>query len=326
MKHKFLRQLHWALGLLLFFTAACEGTPLEPAKQLLYVLDNLNDAIYVLEGIDTITGPQDPARTISGDKTLLDSPTAVAVDGLRDILYVTDANQGAVLVFAPASILDGDVDPDWTLPAGANVQAMTFDAENNRLYVSDIGARQILVWDQVSTTENGQVPDRTFNLNFLASGIFIDNIRDFLYTGDPIGMVVQVFEQASTLIGTPPIARAIADADRDFNRINSITMNRDNDILFVADSNNPSVEIFSNASTLDGDVVPDRSLMGDATNLSDDTRYSFFLNNTLYVSVDDRRIGVWNDANQVDGDTAPDRLITVNPAARIVGFGIDLLH
>lgn len=301
------------------------GDPLQTPKKLLYVLDNGNDAVYVLEGVDTIDGVVAPSRTISGDKTLITNPTAVAVDTRRDILYVADASERMVLVYAPASTTDGDVDPTRTIPAGGNIQRMFLDETNNRLYVFNATELTIQEWDDVSTV-NGTVPDRFFNLDFLASAIFVDTERDFLYAGDFISMVIPVYNQVSTLIGSPLPSRIISDDERPFDRIDGITMNTDNDILYYANSLKPSIDIYLNALTVNGEVDPDRILEGDNTALTSELGFIKFLDNVLYVRNTPTDITVFDDANNLDGDVAPSRTITVDGADRIISFDIDLQH
>lgn len=301
------------------------GTPITPPKTLLYLMDTFHKAIFVVENVTTANGAVDPARTISGDNTLIDNPTAIAVDGRRDILYVADANQQAVLVFAPASTRDGDVNPARQIPAGGNIQAMTLDETGNRLYVFNATLQAVQVWDSASTV-NGDIADRTFTINFLASAIFIDNQRDFLYVGDPIAFAINVFAQASTLIGTPLPTRVFFDDDDPFDRIDAITMNIPNDFLFMSNSLEPQVNVFENASDLNDEVDPDRIIEGDQTGFTDDLRYIKFLENVLYVNNNPTQVGIFDNANTLDGNLAPNRLLTINGATRITAFDIDLQH
>jgi len=316
------------IGLALGIAMGCntEGNPLEPAKMLLYVLDNGNKAIYVFEGVDTLDGPQDPAKTLSGDNTLLSNPTAIVVNGLKDVLFVSDANQDQVLVFRRASTLEGDVVPFQKFPAGTHPFRMSLDNVNDRLYVYNLDENTILVWDEASLRPDGTPPDRIWRIAFTASAIFIDQQRDLLYVGAPGENAVLVYSQASRSIGDRTPVATISDSETMLTRLDSLTENIDNDILYVVDSINPSVEIFDNASTLNGDIMPDRVLEGDQTDLNDKTRFILFLQDVLYLLLNDTQIGVYNNANQLTGNTAPNRLITVNPANRPVGFAIDLLH
>jgi hypothetical protein len=288
-------------------------------------LDSFAKAIFVVENITTVDGTVDPARTISGGNTLLENPTAIAVDGRRDVLYVADANQQAVLVFAPASQKNGNVSPTRQLPASGNIQSMSLDIDNNTLYVFNATLQAVQVWTQASIRD-GAVPNNTFTIGFLASAIFIDSQRDILYVGDPIAFVINAYEQASTTIGSPTPTRVLDDAGAALDRIDGLTMNILNDFLFTSNSLGPLINVFDNASNLDGEVDPVRVIEGDQTQFSDNLDDLKFLENVLYVNNAPTQIAIFDNANSADGNIAPNRLLTINGSTRIVGFDIDLLH
>ena len=318
--------LTWTL-VYLGATGCGGGNPNPPAQPitLLYVLDTFHKAVFVVDHIDTVDGAVDPSRTITGDKTLITNPTSIAVDNRRDILYVGDATEQAVLVFAPASQEDGDVAPNRQIPASGNIQAMTLDETNNRLYVFNATLQAVQVWNHASTV-NGTPPDNTFTIGFLASSLFIDNQRDILYVGDPIAMAIQAFAQASTTIGNAVPAATITNDVTPFDRINSLSMNVPNNFLFMANSLGPLVNVYDKASQLNGSVEPIRLLEGDQTTLSSNMNYLKFLNNILYVNNNFTQIAIWNNANSVNGNVPPDRLLTVNGSMNIIAFDIDLQH
>ncbi len=309
----------------------CGGTPIGDAKQFLYVLDNSNDAVYVFEGINTIDGPQDPVRTLTGDDTLIENPTAIAVDTLRDTLYVADATQSQILIFPQASTLDGNVAPLRSLPVEGNPQLMALDQTRNLLFVYNVTDQTILLWENVNNLD-GDVPTQSFEVQVVASAMFYDTQRDLLYVGDPLGFTILVFDQASRSIGTPVPAAAWVRGDGDpddgvipdFERIDSLAMNIDNNIMFVSESLDQAVEMYDNASTLNEAVLPDRTLSGDMTQLTDEMRSSLFHENVFYQTNTQTTLAIWDNANTLDGNTAPNRVITVNPATRIRGFAIDL--
>lgn len=308
------------------------GDPLmEPAK-LLYVLDQDNDAVYVLEGAETADGTVAPTRTITGENTRIVNPRAIAADSRRDILYVADASEEGILVYAPASEKDGDVNPTRFIPAAGNIQHMYLDEINNRLYVYNATELSIQVWDDVSTV-NGDFPDRFFILDFLASAIFVDIERDILYAADTIGMEILAYSEASTLIGSPLPTRTISydlppfDPDaRPLDRINGLTMNFAVDILFITNGLVPAIDIFLQASTVNGEMLPDRFLEGDNTALTSNVGALRFRNDVLYVRIDDTQIAAYDEANNLNGDIAPSRTLTVDGASNIRDFAIDLAH
>lgn len=374
MKRYFQKKQRLALLFLALLTVAfcvdCTGgdpnQPLQEAKRLGYFIDNPNDSIYVVEGIDTVTGEVTPSATLTGDNTLLTNPTAIAVDSRRDILYVADAVQQLILVFAPASTLDGDVTPRRTLIAGlvggppgtgGNIQNLYLDEVNNRLYANNVSQQVVQVWDDVSMADDVG-PNRFFDLNFFASAMFIDTQRNLGYFGDPIDMFALVYNQPSSQIGEPVPSAVWENDTQPFDTISGITENTSNNILFLANRQQRSIEVFDEASTLPNsdnnndsentlEVIPARTLSGDNTLLTTDMSKILFKDNVLYTLISRTQMAQWDSANSVDGDTAPTRVFTIVPevvdaAAEdggadggmveetqeviLVDFAIDLLH
>ncbi|MFO1464753.1 MAG: hypothetical protein U1F66_13380 [bacterium] len=327
-----MKRLFRALAVLTCFStlfAACSGggTPVPTATGLLYVLDRITKTVYVYDNIGTINGAVDPVRTISGDNTLIQNPTALAVDTLRDILYVSESTGEQVLVFTPASTKDGNIAPLRTYPGLTKGAGLYYDLDNDVLYAADSVDRSIKAWDGVSQLATGASFTRRIGLNYQPSALFVDTQRDLLYVGDPATATINVYASASTLgTNNPSPTTSIQDSTQAFVDINSITVNVPNNFLFVGEDFNPSVEIFEKASTLNGAVPTDRSLEGGSTGLTLDMGQVIFLQNVLYVQLSRTQIGVWDNANSVTGDDAPDRNLTINPAQQILGFAIDLAH
>jgi hypothetical protein len=313
----------------LSFVSGCGGTPIPVATGLLYVLDHLNDAVYVLNNVGTINGATSPVRTIIGTDTLIQNPASLAVDTRRDILYVADNDQKAVLVFPTASQTDGDTAPLRTYPGISTAGAMFYDLDNDVLYLTDITAKSVLAWDGISTLTSGTGPTRTIGLGYFPTGMIVDTQRNLLYVGDPSTQAIKIYSNVSTLAvpATPNVT--FTDASEAFVKMNSLALNVPNDILFVAESNNPSLEIFDNASTLTSNpITPPRTLNGSNTTMTIHLDQTIFLQNVLYVILNNisNSVGVWNNVNQLTGDVAPDRNIQVTPASEITSIAVDLAH
>ncbi|MDL1872799.1 hypothetical protein FBR05_11445 [Deltaproteobacteria bacterium PRO3] len=329
-----MRTLTRALFTLIFtalIASGCSagGDPVPVATGLLYVLDRANAAVYIYDNIATLDGAQDPVRTLTGENTQIENPTALTVDPRRDILYVADSTEGEVFAFIPGSEADGDIEPRRTYTGVDRLISLYYDVENDSLYGADLTDFSIRVWDDISTAPNGTAPNRRIGLGYPPSAVFVDTQRDRLYVGDPGTSSVQAYDNASTLgVNNPPADATITDDTQPFVFVSSLTMNVPNDFLYVGERFNPSVEIFNSVSTLNGSVaVPtDRSLEGDATGLTLDMGQTMFVENVLYVQQSRTQIGFWDSANTVTGDTAPNRALTVNPASLIVGFMVDLAH
>jgi len=314
------------------FSPGCSGggggTPPPAATGLLYALDIVNLAVYVINNINTQNGAVDPVATISGDLTLLQSPTALAVDGLADILYVADTTQQAVLAFVPASQKNGNVPPLRVFPGIQRASAMFYDEIDDTLFVADDFALAIFAWDNIRQLEDGTPPSRTIPLDFVPSSVAVDTQRDVLYVGDPSTQAVNEYLNANTLGVKPTPNNIIQDSTQQFVNINSLTLNVPNNFLFVAESANPSIEVFETASTLDGLVPPIRSLEGANTSFTIHLGQAIFVENVLYVITSDisNNVAIFQNANGATGDLAPDRSLQINGAAELVGLAVDLAH
>lgn len=306
------------------------ANPLPVATGLLYALDRVNLAVYVLDNINSLNGAVDPVRTISGGNTLIENPTAITVDGRGDILYVADQTAQQILAFPTASTTGGDIAPLRTFPGITRAVALFYDLEGDVLYAADILLGTVVAWDGIRSLTTGTAPNRTIVLGYNPSSLFVDTQRDLLYVGDPSTQSVNRYKNASTLSVTSPFPpdALINDADAPLTNINSIALNDPNNILFMAESANPSVVMFDSASTISGSLTPDRNLEGSNTTLTIHMSQILFLENILYAILSNisTSIGVWDSANTLDGDVAPNRTITVNGAAEINGFAIDLAH
>lgn len=321
--------LHKILCTAIFATLlACSagGDPVPDFTGLLYVSDRGNQAIYVYDQVGSIDGAVDPVRTISGDNTQLENPTAIAVDGRRDVLYVAESASQQVLAFPQSSIADGDVTPLRVYPGLLRSSSLFVDVPGNRLYAADALDQSIKAWDNVTSVASGTGPNRTIPLGYEPSAVFVDTDRNLLYVGDPAGGVINIYKNASSLGVTPTADGVIQDATNPFLDIRGITLNISNNLMFVSDDNVPSVDVFTQASTLDGSVAPDRSLQGDTTTLTFDLGQALFIENVLYLQTSRTQVAIFDEANSLDGNTAPTRALTINPANLITGIAVDLAH
>ncbi len=93
-------------------------------------------------------------------------------------------------------------------------------------------------------------------------------------------------------------------------------------MMYVTDFNNPSLDVFNNAGTASGNVVPDRTISGAATTFNEPV----FLwldkgSDRLYISDDvTGHILVFNNATTVNGNIAPSR--TISSASLSIPEGI----
>jgi len=300
---------------------------------VLYLLDNFSDAVYVFDNAVNLTGTISPSRTLSGSQTLIQNPTVIAVDGQRDILYVADSTEQAILVFTSAHTANGNVAPLRKYPGVRRGGDMFYDSLNDSLYVTDILQNIIVAWDHVSLLSTGTAPSRTIVLNYQASGLVVDTQRNLLYVGNPSGRVVQMYNGAlalSALVNPPTAANIFSDATQAFVNMNGFALNTENNILYVAESANPSIEIFNGVSVLaSGAIAASSELEGSNTGLTVNMHKILIQDNsnTLWSIANNTLINLWTNAQQINtinGNTAPNQSLTISGATQIVGLDLDM--
>ena len=331
------RQIIWAIilvGLAVFPGLHCfissddsDGTP--SPTGLLYVLDRANDSVYIYDNLNTITGSVSPDRTITGSNTDIQNSVALAVDYVRDILYVADntAASQAILTFLPASTTTGDATPNRQYTGFTQADALYYDATNDILYLADIVSQAIYAWDDIATLPNNSGPTRTILLGYIPSTLAVDATHNILYVAQPLAQQVNLYSSASEISNLTNVilpTQSFTNSTTPFANMPGMAVNGLNNILYVSDSNSKSIEIFDNANSMSGPEAPPRELAGSSTGFTVNQGEVVLQNNTLYIIQSLTGIGIWGNANQVTGDTAPDRSLTIAPASQIVGIGIDL--
>ena len=165
----------------------------------------------------------------------------------------------------------GNVAPSATIVGGSttldNPTFIRLDVSADRLYVANSGGPSILVFESISTKDANAAPDRTISGPDLVVPIdvAVDTSLDLLYVADDID--VFVYTSASTANGTN--LTAAHDITTPITAsIGGIFLDAANDRLFVSDPSGNAVEIYDNASSLDGTVSPTRTIQGAATHLA----------------------------------------------------------
>lgn len=206
-----------------------------------------------------------PTPTPTGSPTPTPTPTATGK------LYVTNSNANSILRFDSASSATANATPATTIVGSnttlANPAFITLDASADRLFVANSSGPSILVFDNISTKTGNAAPDRTIagGLLVVPLDVAVDTTLDLLYVADDID--VFVYTSASTANGTN-VAPAHDIATPITGTIGGICIDKTNDRLFVSDPSNNAVEIYDNASTLDGTATPTRIIVGATTHLA----------------------------------------------------------
>jgi hypothetical protein len=260
-------------------------------------------------------------------------PVAPAADGR---LYVVNFDTASLSSFAPLDTVDGNVTPTTRI-VGPSTRLPNFsptglhlDVANNRAYVTAINSARVVVFDNVSQATGDVGPTREISgadtqLNS-PSDVSLDASRNLLYVAERSVGAIRVYGTATTINGNVAPVRVITGASTllDTSEKN-IFIDSANNRLYVSQLSN-SLLVWDNASTVDGNVAPNRNITGAATTLNyswggwvDVGRNEWFVVNYLGNS-----ITVFANASTATGNVAPTR--TISGAATLLSNPAGVLY
>jgi DNA-binding beta-propeller fold protein YncE len=216
-----------------------------------------------------------------------------------------------------------------------NPAGLFVDWDQNRLYVSNAGndctnaaapCNSLLVFHSASTFNNNMVPDQVITSTRLNSprGLAVDLERETLYVANHGDNSVLVFKNVEDLNGEVDPDAEIGGAATGINEPIGVAIDSQRDILYVLNQGTPEILVFENASTLDGDSAPARTLSGDFMQ----TPSFLFLDaegDLLYVADQEANaVHIFTHASQADGEAAHKTITGVNTGLnRPVGLAVD---
>ena len=244
------------------------------AKPTIYIANQggSNVTAYDITTPATVNGNIPPNANLAGGQTQLAGPVDNVVD--KDgALLVLNANNKSVTVYANAlnlGTVNGNIAPTRNVQGAATLlttgaDSLAINTAADLLFVSQ-DPNNVFVYASVSTTAfNGNVApvrtitstdiNRPFGINFGAN--------DQLYIANNGASTVSVFANASTLNGTVAASRVITSAA--FAGVYDVFIDR-NDTMYVVNSSGGGalanrINVFANASTRNGPVMPDSTLI-----------------------------------------------------------------
>lgn len=267
------------------------GLFLDQTTDTLYVANTGENAVLIYENASALKPPAGLAsatRVLSGPKTKLRRPNAVAYDPTRQRLYISNEGNSSIVVFQPgcsgAPLLHGDIAPCGVLSGAstllASPGALAVDSVRDLLYISNGGTNTILVYENASqsSTQGDLSPTRTILLNGPPSGLFIDSARDRLYAaqgGEDGQAAILLYENASTRSGQSSPDGALTGPNTLLVSPAGIDVDATRNVIYVVNNAPPekggsALLIFSNPFTQCTlcDVAPHRKVTGDQTGLS----------------------------------------------------------
>ena len=249
-----------------------------------------------------------PRRPVTGGSG---SPTPTPTPGTATgKLYVTNQNTNAILRFDNALTTSGNVTPSATISGNATgliaPQYLALDVAANRLFVANVNGSSVVIFDNISTTTGNAQPTRSIAgpLTGLInpSDVALDKGRDVLYVLD--GPEILVFNSISNA-ATNGNVQPQRDITLSINGA-AIFLDATNDRLYVADSANNAIDVFDNASALNGATGAVRAVTGSVTRLAQPSGVTLDPAGNLVVSnLGNGSITVYSNAATANGNPAP---------------------
>jgi len=278
-----------------------------------------NEAVAIFEMASARDGDTAPDRYIEGALTGLQGLLTCAnhAVGEDDDLYLGDLPTRGVLIFSPATSVDGNTAPSrqltpTTVPALYGANGIAVDTSRDILYVADNFNQVIFVWDNAATVDGDVAPNRIITGVTSPGDIAVDQTNDRLYVCAASGDEIWVLNNVSTQDGATVVNRTITATQLDGALGIELDLSRDR--LYAASRYTNAILTFDNVGTIDGNTAPLHVISGLLTGLDvpmdialDRERdHIYEVNDT---SSDDA-IRVWHNASGADGNVPPNRTIS----------------
>jgi DNA-binding beta-propeller fold protein YncE len=285
---------------------------------ILYVCNTGSASVVAFHKATGITPSSTAVTDIRGASTTIATPYHIAVDTLRDILYIANSATNSILVYDNASTATGDRAPDREITGGLNNPGGIFiDSLHNVLFVGDITGNSVSIYDNASTLDGAIAPTRELILSYSPYGVHVDVSRNILYVALQNHDDIAVWDNALTVNGGVAPNRLIGSGGATLlSTPDGLYVDSSADTLYVANQGNV-ITIYNGASTANGEIAPSRTIQGPSTTLNSPADLTAdTASGILYVSNrGSSSVLVFNNYTLVNGDTAPALTITDPPAA-----------
>lgn len=244
-----------------------------PATGKLYVTNDSNNSLIRFDNAFTANGNVAPAVTISGAATQLSNPQYIFLDTTSDRLFIANPGVPNILVYDSISTKTGNAAPSRIITStslGAPTD-VAVDRGRDLLYVADTNF--VLVFSNASTANGVNVPFHTIQSGFTPSAILIDAASDRLFAADASGNAINVYDGASSLNGASvPVTRKLTGTNTQLGQPVGLQIDSSGRLIVSNFAPTPSITIYPNAATLNGNTAPVANISGSNTTLAGPTQ------------------------------------------------------
>lgn len=248
-------------------------------------------------------------------------------------LYVLDEK---IYVYGNLDTVGGNVAPDRTFTLAGTTSRyweMTMAPALDMAFISTVYREPRIFRVENISSASGEVAGTIFStLSYDdPGGMAYDQQRDTLYV--VLNGALVAYEEASTAAaGTEP-TRIVAGPSIDslFETNGRLALDAAADRVYFSHAEGLFVGVYDNASTIDGEITPDRTINVDVPNNSFFWGMSYDPSrDQLYLGNQRKGVGVYvvAEASEADGQVAPDRSIggTTNPIVGASQVDYDVAH
>lgn len=256
---------------------------LDAPNDRLYIADNGDLSVVIYDNISTKNGNVAPSRIIAGAATNLTTPTDVALDKVRNLLYVADDVD--IHVFASASTVNGNQAPARDLTVPFAVSAIFIDATNDRLFVADQAGNAVAVYDHASTLASGTIAaNRAISgaATQLSNpgGLQLDGAGRLIVSNASPARIT-IYANAATADGNIAPVAEISGANTGLSVPDQIVLDpTGTGTLYNADPGAARIAVFANLNTATGNITPTRTISGASTGMTASGPVGVALDNT----------------------------------------------
>ncbi len=210
-------------------------------------------------------GKNVPSTIWSGGSGAFTTPTGVAVDTTRNVLYVANQSTNSLSILKTADKIDvnlnsGAVKRDLSNIQLNNPSGLFVDAVANRLYVSNSGSNTILAFNNPEALVGGEIPNQTITDAQLNNprGITVDTGQNRLYVANAGGNSIVTF----LTNGTASLDFILSGSSTQLISPIAVVIDTLRDDLYVLNSGATKILVFEDISTRNGNVAPSRIISG----------------------------------------------------------------
>ena len=245
-----------------------------PATGKLYVTNDANNSIIRFDNAFTANGNVAPAATITGASTQISSPQYIFLDASADRLFVANKGVPNILIYDNISTTNGNVAPSRVITSTSlsTPTDVALDKGRDLLYVADTNG--VLVFAAASTANGLNVPVHNIQSGFTPTALFVDASSDRLFAADAINNAINVYEGASSLSGASvAITRKLTGTNTQLEEPFGLEVDSTGRLVVSNfGPTTPSITIYANAASVNGNVAPVATISGSNTKLEGPTQ------------------------------------------------------